>query len=59
MASLGRKNVVALQQEGLEVPTDILGIVYIPLDNAGAWKTLLARELNAAGYEIDLKKLLG
>jgi predicted nucleotide-binding protein len=59
MASLGRKNVVALRQEGLEVPTDILGIVYIPLDDAGAWKTLLARELNAAGYDIDLKKLLG
>jgi predicted nucleotide-binding protein len=59
MASLGRKNVVALQQEGLEVPTDILGIVYIPLDNPGAWKTLLARELNAAGHGIDLKKLPG
>lgn len=57
MASLGRKNVVALQQEGLEVPTDILGIVYIPLDNAGAWKTLLARELSAAGYDIDLRKV--
>jgi len=59
MASLGRKNVVALQQEGLELPTDILGIVYIPLDESGAWKTLLARELLAAGYEIDLGKLLG
>ena len=59
MAKLGRENVVALQQEGLEVPTDILGIVYIPLDDAGAWKTLLARELRAAGYDIDLSKLLG
>jgi len=59
MARLGRKNVVALQQEGLEVPTDILGIVYIPLDDGGAWKTLLARELRAAGYDIDLRKFLG
>jgi Predicted nucleotide-binding protein containing TIR-like domain len=59
MASLGRKNVVALQQEGLEVPTDILGIVYIPLDEGGAWETLLARELQAANYDIDLAKLLG
>lgn len=58
MAKLGRKNVVALRQEGLEVPTDILGIVYIPLDDAGAWKTLLARELKAAGYDIDPGKLL-
>jgi predicted nucleotide-binding protein len=59
MASLGRKNVVALRQEGLEMPTDILGIVYIPLDDGGAWRTLLARELQAAGYDIDLRKLLG
>ena len=58
MASLGRKNVVALQQEGLEVPTDILGIVYIPLDESGAWRTLLVRELQAAGYEVNLGKLL-
>ena len=59
MAKLGRTNVVALQQEGLEVPTDILGIVYIPLDDGGAWKTLLARELQAAGYDLDARRLLG
>jgi predicted nucleotide-binding protein len=58
MAKLGRKNVVALLQEGIELPTDILGIMYIPLDDGGAWKTLLARELQAAGYDIDLTRLL-
>jgi predicted nucleotide-binding protein len=58
MAKLGRKNVVALLQEGVELPTDILGIMYIPLDEGGAWKTLLARELRAAGYDIDLTRLL-
>jgi predicted nucleotide-binding protein len=58
MAKLGRKNVVALVQEGVELPTDILGILYIPLDDGGAWKTLLARELQAAGYDLDLTKLL-
>jgi predicted nucleotide-binding protein len=59
MGRLGRKNVVALQQEGLELPSDILGIVYIPLDEGRAWKTLLARELQAAGYDLDLNGLLG
>jgi predicted nucleotide-binding protein len=59
MARLGRKRVVALLQEGVEVPTDILGIAYIPLDESGAWRTLLARELAAAGFEIDTRKLLG
>lgn len=58
MAKLGRQRVVALLQEGVEVPTDILGIVYIPLDEGGAWKTLLARELVAAGFDIDPRKLL-
>jgi predicted nucleotide-binding protein len=58
MAMLGRARVVALQQEGVEVPSDILGVVYIPLDHGGAWKTLLARELQAAGYDIDVSGLL-
>jgi len=47
----------ALRQEGVAVPTDILGIVYIPLDEGGAWKTLLARELAAAGFDLDPRKL--
>lgn len=59
MGKLERKNVVALQQEGLDIPSDVLGIVYIPLDDGGAWKTLLARELQAADYDIDVSKLLG
>lgn len=58
MAKLGRNNVVALLQEGVELPTDILGIMYIPLDEGGAWKTLVARELQAAGYDLDLTRLL-
>lgn len=58
MARLGRARVVALLQEGVEVPSDILGVVYIPLDHGGAWKTLVARELQAAGYDIEVRGLL-
>ncbi len=58
MAKLGRNKVVALLQEGVELPTDILGVIYIPLDDGGAWKTLVARELQAAGYDLDLTRLL-
>jgi predicted nucleotide-binding protein len=58
MAKLGRKNVIALEQEGVEVPSDILGILYIPLDDSDAWKTLIARELIVAGYQIDPANLL-
>lgn len=59
MGKLGRPNVVALLQEGVEVPSDILGIAYLPLDDGDAWKTLLARELIAAGFEIDPTRLMG
>ena len=59
MASLGRDRVAALVQECVDVPTDIGGIAYIPLDEGGIWETLLARELVAAGYELDLSKLPG
>jgi predicted nucleotide-binding protein len=53
---LGRKGVCTLYEEGVEIPSDFSGIVYIPLDAAGAWRTLLARELKAAGLEIDMNR---
>ena len=32
IAKLGRKNVCALVRDNIEVPNDISGIVYVPLD---------------------------
>jgi predicted nucleotide-binding protein len=55
---LGRKGVCTLYGEGVELPSDFNGIVYIPLDAAGAWRTLLARELKAAGFAIDMNRAL-
>lgn len=59
MGKLGRKNVVALNKGGInfEVPSDILGIVYIPFDPYNGWKLALAKEIKAAGYDIDFGKL--
>lgn len=48
--------VCTLYEEGVETPSDYHGIVYIPLDSAGTWRILLARELKAAGFEIDLNR---
>jgi predicted nucleotide-binding protein len=53
---LGRSRVVALYEEGVELPSDIKGVLYKSL--AGNWHTELARELRAAGIEIDLSKLV-
>jgi hypothetical protein len=55
---VGRRQVCTLYEEAVEIPSDFSGIVYIPLDAAGAWRTLLARELKAAGFEIDLNRAL-
>lgn len=52
---LGRSRVVALHEEGVELPSDLSGVLYKPL--AGNWHTELARELRAGGIEVDLQKL--
>lgn len=53
---LGRKRVVLLHDQDVELPSDLGGIVYIPLDS-GAWRTSLARELSDAGFEVDWRAL--
>ena len=58
IGKLGRKNVCALHKGGVELPSDILGIVYVNFDEDGAWKLLLARELVASGFSIDMNKVL-
>ncbi len=61
LAKLGRKRVAILlkEQDKMERPSDIQGLIYIPFkDNlqkdAGA---LLAKEMHAQGYKIDIGKL--
>jgi predicted nucleotide-binding protein len=50
---LGRDKVCALKRGDVEIPSDFHGVVYETFDDAGAWKQALARELQAAGHEID------
>ncbi len=58
IGKLGRDRVCALHRGSVELPSDILGVVYNPLDNGGGWKLLLAKELRAAGFSIDLNKAM-
>ncbi|MGA2670499.1 MAG: nucleotide-binding protein [Dehalococcoidia bacterium] len=55
---LGREKVCALYTEGVELPSDFHGVVYIPFDASGAWRLSLARELKASGLDIDLNNAL-
>lgn len=54
---LGRSRVCVLKSESVEVPTDILGVVYTLLDVGNAWQLTLGKELKAAGYEVNLNNL--
>jgi predicted nucleotide-binding protein len=53
---LGRSKVAALVKGKLETPNDISGVVYIDLDERGAWKMDVAKELREAGYSVDLSR---
>jgi predicted nucleotide-binding protein len=55
---LGRERVVALHREGLELPSDYAGVIYTSVDAGGAWKFALARELKAAGMDVDLNRIV-
>lgn len=58
MGLLGRQRVCALKRGDLEIPSDFSGVVYTAMDDAGGWRLALARELLAAGYEVDVKKIV-
>ncbi len=58
IGKLGRGKVCALYKEGVEIPSDYQGVLYIPMDSAGAWRTALAKEIKNAGIEVDLNKTL-
>lgn len=54
---IGRSRVAVLYEPEVELPSDINGIVYTELDNAGGWKPKLASELDRAGIHVDWAKL--
>lgn len=55
---LRRERVCALYEESVELPSDIHGVEYTPLDAAGAWRAKLARELYEAGLRFDPLKVI-
>lgn len=57
IGKLGRDRVCALKSANLEIPSDYVGVVWTEMDQAGAWKINLARELKAAGYAVDMTSM--
>lgn len=54
MGRLRPDQIVAIYQDGVELPSDYQGKLFVPFDDAGAWKFILAREIRASGIDIDL-----
>ena len=54
---LGRDRVCALHKGGVEIPSDFSGVLWVEMDVGGAWQFRLAREIEAAGLEVDLDRL--
>lgn len=54
MGKLGRDHVVLLADKGIEMPSDLSGVVYTDTEN---WQIDLLRELKAMGYTVDFNKL--
>jgi predicted nucleotide-binding protein len=59
IGKLGRSNVCALYVDGVELPSDLHGIVYVSLDPGAGWKLKLATEMKTAGMDIDLNNAIG
>ena len=55
---LGRERVCALVKGEPEIPSDYSGVAYIPLDDSGGWKLSICRELKAAGYSVDVNRIV-
>jgi predicted nucleotide-binding protein len=57
LGKLERNKVRILRKGDVEIPSDLQGVLYIPMDSAGAWRMELAKEIKNAGIDVDLNKV--
>ena len=58
IGKLSRERVVPLYESGVELPSDLSGVVYVPADPNGNWKFAIVKELKAVNYDVDANKIL-
>lgn len=54
IGKLGRERIVILADHGIEIPSDLSGVVYTSTQN---WQIELLKELHEMGYNVDTNKL--
>lgn len=57
-AKLGRERTLVLVKGEVEMPSDVIGLVYERFDSSEGWKIRLAKELKGANFEVDLNRAL-
>ncbi len=57
LGRLGRPHVCVLYEADVELPSDYSGVLYKKLDEGVVWVFELAREIRAAGIDVDFNKL--
>jgi predicted nucleotide-binding protein len=58
LGKLSRSRVTALHMGDVEIPSDYSGVAFVRVDDHGAWRLELARELRAAGLDVDMNLAL-
>ena len=53
LRGLGRERVCVLHKEEVELPSDIHGIVYVPMDGYDGWQNKLRQEIEHAGLPVQ------
>jgi predicted nucleotide-binding protein len=57
LGKFGPAAVCALYEPGVKLPSDVSGMLYIPVENGLDWKLKVASELKAAGIDVDMNRI--
>ena len=57
VGTLGRKKVCVLHKGDVEIMSDYHGIVYVDMDDTGAWQLQIAKEIRSVGLNVDMNLL--
>jgi len=55
---IGQNQICALCEEGLDLPPEYKGNIFIPYDPGGLWKLLIARAMKMANVDLDMNKAI-
>ncbi len=58
LRGLGDERVCALYKEGVELPSGIRDVAYVPMDSADDWKLKLSQGMRKAGLPVDMSRAL-